>query len=37
MSDDIQQFYDGLAGQYHRIYENWDGSIDRQAEALDRL
>ena len=33
----VQRFYDGLADQYHRVYENWEGSIDRQAGVLDGL
>ena len=37
MTNTMQHFYDGLADHYHRIYESWEDSIDRQASALDDL
>jgi len=33
----VQSFYDGLASIYDLIYENWPGSIERQADALEPL
>jgi SAM-dependent methyltransferase len=30
----MDDFYDRLSGFYHLIFENWDESIDRQAEQL---
>jgi SAM-dependent methyltransferase len=33
----VRAFYDGLAEDYHRIYTDWQGSMRRQAVALDRL
>jgi SAM-dependent methyltransferase len=33
----VRDFYDGLAADYHLVYENWDAAIRRQGEALDRL
>jgi glycine/sarcosine N-methyltransferase len=32
-----RRFYDELAGDYHLIYADWDGSITRQADALGAL
>jgi glycine/sarcosine N-methyltransferase len=37
MSQSTKRFYDELAAEYHLIYADWDGSIERQGEALDRL
>jgi SAM-dependent methyltransferase len=37
MSDELSAFYDRLASDYHRIYSDWNASIDRQAEVLDRI
>lgn len=34
---DIRTFYDGLADDYHLIYEDWPASVRRQAAALDRV
>ncbi|HEX9161563.1 MAG TPA: class I SAM-dependent methyltransferase [Thermoanaerobaculia bacterium] len=34
---DPRAFYDGLAGLYHLIYEDWTGSIERQASAIDAV
>ena len=31
------KFYDGLAEHYHLIFEDWEKSIERQANAIDRL
>lgn len=30
----VCQFYDGLAASYHLLFEDWDRSIARQADAL---
>ena len=30
-------FYDALAADYHRIYPDWNASIQRQANALDGI
>lgn len=32
-----QDFYDKLAPYYHLIFEDWDASIRRQGEQLDRI
>jgi SAM-dependent methyltransferase len=37
MSDDVLQFYQQLAHDYHLIYADWDKAIARQSNALDRL
>ena len=37
MTDTVQQFYDDLADQYHRVYECWEASVERQADSLDGL
>ncbi|MFT5090150.1 MAG: glycine/sarcosine N-methyltransferase [Candidatus Latescibacterota bacterium] len=37
MTDSVQHFYNDLADHYHRVYESWQGSIDRQAAALADL
>jgi glycine/sarcosine N-methyltransferase len=37
MSQSTKRFYDELASEYHLIYADWDGSIERQGEAFDRL
>lgn len=37
MTDTVQRFYDDLASQYHRVYADWEASIERQAAALDGL
>ncbi len=37
MSDDVLQFYQQLAQDYHLIYADWNRAIDRQSTALDRL
>ena len=35
MSQNVLAFYDQLASFYHLIFEDWDQSITRQAQALD--
>jgi SAM-dependent methyltransferase len=37
MNDAIRGFYDPLAEHYHLIFEDWDASIERQANALHAL
>lgn len=37
MVESTRRFYDELAEDYHLIYADWDGSVARQAAALDRL
>ncbi len=37
MSEATRRFYDDLANEYHLIYADWNGSIARQARALDGL
>ena len=37
MADQVQSFYDELAGSYHLIFEDWEASIRRQAAALDGI
>jgi hypothetical protein len=34
MAEELKQFYDRLAANYHLIFEDWDASIKRQAAAL---
>lgn len=33
----VLQFYEDLAASYHLIFANWAESVERQANALDRL
>lgn len=33
----VTDFYDALAPSYHLIFDDWDASIGRQAEALDAV
>jgi SAM-dependent methyltransferase len=33
----VADFYDGLAADYHLIFEDWNAAIARQGEAFDRL
>ena len=35
--DIVQQFYNNLAGQYDRLFRDWDASVGEQAAILDRL
>src|SRR5215203_1928538 len=37
MADSVRAFYDELAESYHFIFADWQGSMRRQATALDRL
>src|SRR3954462_5268731 len=37
MDDSVRAFYDELAESYDLIYADWQGSMRRQAAALDRL
>ena len=37
MTDATRDFYDDLAAGYHRMFEDWDASIARQAAALTAL
>ncbi len=37
LSDQAEQFYDWLAVHYDAVYADWEGSVRRQARALDRL
>ena len=33
----VSDFYDGLAADYHLIYEDWDAAVEQQGASLDRL
>ena len=37
MVDSVRAFYDELAESHHLIFADWQGSMRRQAAALDRL
>jgi SAM-dependent methyltransferase len=37
MADSVTSFYDGLADDYHLLFADWDASVRRQGEILDRL
>jgi SAM-dependent methyltransferase len=37
MDDSTLQFYDGLSGDYHLLFEDWPQSVRRQGGVLDRL
>jgi SAM-dependent methyltransferase len=37
MTDSVVQFYDGLSGDYHLLFEDWPQGVRRQGEVLDRL
>ncbi|MGE3908954.1 MAG: class I SAM-dependent methyltransferase [Chloroflexota bacterium] len=37
MADSVQRFYDGLSDGYHLLFADWDASVRRQGEVLDRL
>jgi glycine/sarcosine N-methyltransferase len=37
MADSVARFYDGLADEYHLLFADWDASVRRQGEILDRL
>jgi len=36
MADSVARFYDGLADEYHLLFADWDASVRRQGEILDR-
>jgi len=33
----VRDFYNGLAPDYHLVYEDWSAAVERQGAALDRL
>ena len=35
--DRVRSFYDGLAGEYDRLFADWGEATRRQAEVLDRI
>jgi SAM-dependent methyltransferase len=37
VDDSVTAFYNQLAGEYHLLFADWDQSVRRQAEILDRL
>ena len=37
MAESSRAFYDGLAADYHLIYEDWPTAIERHAVVIDRL
>jgi glycine/sarcosine N-methyltransferase len=37
MADPVRGFYDALADDYHRIFEDWDAAVVRQGDVLARL
>ncbi len=37
MDPSTREFYDQLAGEYHRIFGNWDEAVRWQGEVLDGL
>lgn len=37
MSEKVLHFYESLADHYHLIFDDWDRTIERQAETLNRL
>jgi SAM-dependent methyltransferase len=37
MADSAASFYDGLADEYHLLFADWDASVRRQGDVLDRL
>lgn len=37
MADDVARFYDDLSNHYHLLLEDWERSLDWQAELLDGL
>jgi SAM-dependent methyltransferase len=36
-SDPVRAFYDEMAERYHLIFADWDQSLQRQGDALDRI
>jgi SAM-dependent methyltransferase len=37
MPDDVMQFYNAMADDYHLIFADWQASVERQGAALDQL
>jgi glycine/sarcosine N-methyltransferase len=37
MAEAVKRFYDGLASNYHLLFEDWDSSMKRQAAALGAI
>jgi SAM-dependent methyltransferase len=37
VANSVAGFYDGLAAEYHLLFADWDASVRRQGEILDRL
>jgi SAM-dependent methyltransferase len=37
MADSVTSFYDSLADEYHLLFADWEASVRRQGEILDRL
>lgn len=37
MAEGVKHFYDRLASNYHLIFEDWDGSMKRQAAVLGAI
>jgi SAM-dependent methyltransferase len=37
VTDSVRGFYDGLAAEYDLLFADWDASVRRQGEILDRL
>lgn len=37
LTNSVTSFYDGLADEYHLLFADWDASVRRQGEILDRL
>lgn len=37
MTDQTTRFYDDLAASYHLIFEDWEGSVGRQADVLHTI
>jgi glycine/sarcosine N-methyltransferase len=33
----VRDFYNGLAADYHLVYQDWNAAVERQGAALDRL
>ena len=33
----VRDFYDGLASEYHLVYQDWYAAVERQGAAMDRL
>ena len=37
MMDSVKKFYEDLVDDYHLIFENWESSIKRQSNVLDKI